>query len=45
MERVVDGNAFTKYGFTSILENEFDAIMSRRVFIQNSEPSSLFVGL
>jgi len=45
VKRVVDSISFRLYGISNILDNEYDAIISRIFFVQNTEPSSLFVGL
>ena len=42
---VVDNISFRLCGISNILDNDYDALMSRIFFVQNSEPSSLFVWL
>ena len=45
VKRVVDNINFQLYGISNILNNEYDAIMSRIFLVENFEPSSLFMGL
>ena len=45
VKRVVDNISFRLLGTSNILDNYYDATMSRIFFVQNSEASSLFMGL
>ena len=44
-KKKIDEMCVNKYNVTNILDNDFDAIVSRISFIQDREPTSMYVYL
>ena len=41
----IDAIALSDYSFGDVIDNDYDAILARIMFVQNSEESSLFTRL
>ena len=41
----IDAIALRVYSFGDVIDNDYDAIIARIMYVQNSEESSLFTGL
>ena len=44
-KKKIDEMCLNKYNLSNILDNDFDAIVSRKSFIQDREPTSMYVNL